>query len=172
MFATSVLNCSKIQLLAGLYRIMLINGKLMFIINYNTMKHLLTCCLFLFLGLCFSQGNLQFNQVLTFTGTVTSNNGFVNSAINTVPLGKVWKIEHVGGSTSLMGNGTQYGITINNATSICYWGSSPANQLLKVKEICPIWLKSGDNISFYWSQYNQTQSCDFIISIVEFNLIP
>ncbi len=136
------------------------------------MKNLFTLCLLLFIGTFFSQGNLQFNQVLTFTGTVASNNGYVNSAINTVPAGKVWKIEHVGGSAFLMGNGTQYGVTINNATSICYWGSSPSNYQLQVKEICPIWLKAGDNLSFYWSQYNGTQGCDFVISIVEFNIVP
>jgi len=136
------------------------------------MKHLFTFCLIFFLGTSFSQGNLQFNQVLTFTGTVVSNNGYVNSAINTVPAGKVWKIEHVGGSSSLLGNGTQYGVTINNATSICYWGNTPANQLFLVKEICPIWLKAGDNLSFYWSQYNGTQGCDFVMSIVEFNIVP
>ncbi|MCX6192457.1 MAG: hypothetical protein NT109_09285 [Flavobacteriia bacterium] len=136
------------------------------------MKHILTFSFLLLFGTFFSQGNLQFNQVLTFTGTVTSDNGFVNSPINSVPAGKVWKIEHVGGSTALMGNSTQYGIRINNATTVGYWGNSPSNYQLQIKDICPIWLKTGDDLSFYWSQYNGTQSCDFVISIVEFNIVP
>lgn len=138
---------------------------------YRT-KYLLILTFFFFFGILCSQGNLQFSQVLTFTGTVNSYNSFVNSAINNVPAGKVWKIEHVGGSTNLMGNDTRYGITINNATTVCYWGNSAANFLLQIQDICPIWLKSGDNLSFYWSQYNGGQSCDFVMSIVEFNVVP
>jgi hypothetical protein len=136
------------------------------------MKHLFTLSFLFFLAISNAQGNLQFNQVLTFTGNVSSNNGAVNSTIQTVPAAKVWKIEHVGGSAFLMGNGTQYGVTINNATSICYWGSSTSNFQLQLKDICPIWLKAGDNLSFYWSQYNGIQSCDYVISIVEFNIVP
>ncbi len=116
-----------------------------------------------------AQGNLQFNQVITLTGTLTVNNGAINAQFYTVPSGKVWKIEHVGGSTSLTGNGTQYGLTINNATTISYWGSSTSNYH---KEICPIWLKASDSLSFYWSQYNSSQSCSYVISILEFNVIP
>ncbi len=136
------------------------------------MKYILTINFALTLTVLFSQGNLQFNQVLTITGSVVSSNSFANSPINTVPTGKVWKIEHVGGSATILGNGTNYGVTINNATTLCYWGSSPQNYLLQMKDICPIWLKAGDNLSFYWSQYNGTQSCDFVISIIEFNIVP
>ena len=64
------------------------------------MKHLFTFCLILFLGTCFSQGNLQFNQVLTFGGTLCAS---CNQPIGTVPVGKVWKIESKGGATGSQG---------------------------------------------------------------------
>lgn len=110
------------------------------------MKHLLTLCLLLFLGTCFSQGNLQFNQVLTFTGTVASNNGFVNSAINTVPAGKVWKIEFKEGGGLLNVNGMNLSL----------------NQL-------PCWLKNGDIVAL---NGNNSSTQNIFVSIIEFNIVP
>lgn len=49
------------------------------------MKQFLTLCLFLLLDDFYSQGNLQFNQVLNIS----------NGANASVPVGKVWKIDAV-----------------------------------------------------------------------------
>jgi len=52
------------------------------------MQPLLSLSFCLFFGTLFSQGNLQFNQVITYTGTFQGN-----LSLGTVPNGKVWKIE-------------------------------------------------------------------------------
>lgn len=98
-------------------------------------------------GGVFAQGNLQFNQVLTYNGNNTT------SAIWTVPVGKVWKIESV-----LMVNfsGTST-FRVNN--TIALYNSNNTQ---------PIWLKSGDNCQFSMSTAGNT----YFLSIVEFNVIP
>ena len=116
-----------------------------------------------------AQGNLQFNQVLTFTGSigVTGPNA-VTSPIQTVPAGKVWKIEHVGGSASNQSSSNvRFGIQTNSGVSMVYWHT------LVDQNICPIWLKASDNLQFYYHNPGGTpQSCTYIISVVEFNIIP
>ena len=106
------------------------------------MKHLFTFCLILFLGTCSSQGNLQFNQVLTFGGTLCAS---CNQPIGTVPVGKVWKIESKGGATINTVNGTAVTQTINY----------------------PFWLKAGDILGHYTGGAQ-----DWFISIIEFNIVP
>jgi hypothetical protein len=117
-----------------------------------------------------AQGNLQFNQVLTFTGSigVTGPNA-VTSPIQTVPAGKVWKIEHVGGlATNQSSTSVRFGIQINSGISLTYWSNGIVDQ-----NICPIWLKASDNLQFYYNNPGGTaQSCTYIISVVEFNIIP
>ncbi len=116
-----------------------------------------------------TQGNLQFNQVLTFTGSigVTGPTG-VTSPIQTVPAGKVWKIEHVGGSaTNQSSSNCRFGIQINSGISMVYWHT------LVDQNICPIWMKTSDNLQFYYYNPGGTaQSCSYTISVVEFNIIP
>jgi hypothetical protein len=116
-----------------------------------------------------TQGNLQFNQVLTFTGSVgiTGPNA-VTSPIQTVPAGKVWKIEYVGGTASNQSSGNvRFGIQMNSGISMVYWHT------LVDQNICPIWLKASDNLQFYYHNPGGTaQTCSYIISVVEFNIIP
>ena len=91
----------------------------------------------------FSQGNLQFNQVLTYGGTLCAS---CNQFIGTVPVGKVWKIESKGGSTINTVNGNTVPQTISY----------------------PFWLKAGDNLG----HYTGTFVTDWFISILEFNIVP
>lgn len=103
--------------------------------------------IFLFLlcsNYCFSQSNLQFNNVI-------SAYGFENpSPIYTVPIGKIWKLERYTNDRIIVnGIGIQdsfytlygYGITIDTA---------------------PIWLKSGD--TFYINSGN------YFFNGVEYNV--
>jgi tRNA A58 N-methylase Trm61 len=56
------------------------------------MKHLLYILIVLFVDTLSAQGNLQFNQVVTYTGTGSGSFSYT-SPTWTVPAGKVWKIE-------------------------------------------------------------------------------
>lgn len=107
------------------------------------MKHLLTLCLLLFIGTCFSQGNLQFNQVLTFGGTLCAS---CNQPVGTVPAGKVWKIEFKEGGGLLNVNGMNLSL----------------NQL-------PCWLKNGDIVAL---NGNNSSTQNIFVSIIEFNIVP
>jgi hypothetical protein len=135
-----------------------------------SLRNTLCIALFSVLGsLLYSQGNLQFNQVLTFTGSIgVIGPNAVTSPIQTVPAGKVWKIESVGGLASNQSSGNvRFGIQINTGISIVYW-----NNLID-QNICPIWLKTNDNLQFYYhNPSTNAQTCSYIISVVEFNIIP
>ena len=133
------------------------------------MKILILSFFLLPFSFLFSQGNLQFNQVLTFTGSIgVTGPGAVSSPIQTVPTGKVWKIESVGGSASNQSSSNvRFGIQINSGISMVYWHT------LVDQNICPIWLKASDNLQFYYySPLSTAQSCSYVISVVEFNIIP
>jgi hypothetical protein len=123
-----------------------------------------------------TQGNLQFNQVLTFSGGLTASpNSTTNSSIQTVPIGKVWKIESVGGGYISPTLGSSYmGAKVNNGLSIFRLVGSSLNNSGVDKNICPIWLRSGDNMSieYYNSNSGNAQSTSYVISIIEFNIIP
>ena len=107
------------------------------------MKHILTFSFLLLFGTFFSQGNLQFNQVLTYSAVICSN---CNQPIGPVPVGKVWKIEFKEGGGCLNVNGMVLSLT----------------QL-------PCWLKSGDVVALS-GNYSSTQNV--FVSIVEFNIVP
>jgi hypothetical protein len=110
-----------------------------------------------------AQGNLQFNQVLTFTGSPTTSPYIVG----TVPVGKVWKIENFASERG------QYPANIsfvcNNVASNAYLGNIayPPNQL---KFDGPIWLKAGDYIQILNSTAGNPSN--FFFSILEFNIVP
>ena len=121
------------------------------------MKNLFTLCLLLFIGTFFSQGNLQFNQVLTFAGSAPGGAVFT---IGTVPVGKVWKIEARSmdiNSFTLRINGFQYDyiyVVGNTGVVTCD---------------LPIWLKANDVISI------NVPCCaarNYFYSIIEFNIVP
>jgi hypothetical protein len=96
-----------------------------------------------------AQGNLQFNQVLSYTGNVYNYGNYSASPVWTVPSGKVWKIESYTRDFLMINN-----ISINGNTIT---GNN-------------IWLKSGDilqcNPTSYSTGYN------YLFSIIEFNIIP
>lgn len=96
--------------------------------------------------------NLQFSQVLTFSGTTAGVNGV--SQIGAVPAGKVWKIE----SISNLGN--NHYVTINNI-SVATGSNSPS---------LPIWLKESDEIKHI--NTSNFSSGEYFVSIIEFTLVP
>ncbi len=100
-----------------------------------------------------AQGNLQFNQVLTNTHSL---NSYANSGQLTVPAGKVWKLEAIGGTSSSAQfeiNGTYFPIAPG-------WNLTLQN---------PIWLKAGDNFSI--KNISGVQQ-SYYYSILEFNIVP
>jgi len=116
-----------------------------------------------------AQYNLQLNQVKTYTGTLTSPQE--ERVLDTVPQGKVWKIEAIG-----LSGGPYYQFKINGKNYFNIWdpgvnAGSRAGGV--IKEI--IWLKAGDiitaknSLGFGSCPYGCNQ--DYVISILEFNLI-
>ena len=104
-----------------------------------------------------AQGNLQFNQVLLLSAT--SNNASQWS----VPLGKVWKIESIGGYSPCV-----Y-VYLNN--QIAFEHSGPvvsSGGYYRHSASSPIWLPEGtvlghaacSSTSYRW------------FSIIEFNIVP
>lgn len=99
----------------------------------------------------FSQGNLQFNQVITGNGLLGPT---ASSNTYTVPIGKVAKIEAINNI-----NSTTFQIGINSSEvplGYCKF---------------PFWLKGGD--VFYVRDGRGTGNPqNFHFSIIEFNIIP
>jgi hypothetical protein len=116
------------------------------------MKIILTSLFLVFCTFIFSQGNLQFNQVLNieFTGTSTTS--------YTVPVGKIWKLENcllpsTNTYACMVYNGTTYILRQHN-TSSSSWDNFP------------FWIGSGKTITF-------GGGCSSgMISIIEFNVMP
>lgn len=120
---------------------------------------LLVLFLALAVNVC-SQGNLQFNQVLTYggnssAGAVAANNfTYTYGTVSyTVPSGKVWKVESFSGSNTLA-------FVVNNQ----YVANATTSQ-----SSTPVWLKAGDVIRF---GNNGSAAYCFFLSIVEFNVVP
>jgi len=135
------------------------------------MKKIITIAMLLLSIASYAQGNLQFNQVLTYTGTLTPSQ-FVSTTY-TVPTGKLWKIKFV---NKLLYN------TVNTINGVQYQFNGFAlninNKWLFGENFNEIFLKSGDTIKLGWA--NQSASSgynapfanfDYVISIVEFNIV-
>ena len=130
------------------------------------MKKIITLAILSFSIASYAQGNLQFNKVRTYTGGYNTNKIF-----DTVPLGKVWKIESIGisGGKDIGGNNTGNltvnGIYYNNVTKEKEY-SSNYNSLgvatAVIKET--IWLKSGDILG--WAGGGPC-----VVSLIEYNII-
>ena len=124
-------------------------------IQYCTMRNQFLFLVFLCFGTLNAQGNLQFNQVITYNiGGIANNYDNVNF---TVPVGKVWKIESAvnwsGNALMLYPNGVMtYGINLASSS--------------KTVSDFPIWLNAGYNGQF--SIYSHRA----LISIIEFNIVP
>jgi hypothetical protein len=111
-------------------------------------------------GTLFSQGNLQFNQVKLV------------GAQETVPAGKVWKIESVLNNATLQINtsttaeqnkATQILINGNGILMATTWGNSYATSSVVSTQL-PIWLPEGTNLA--------ASTNVFRVSVIEFNVMP
>ena len=111
---------------------------------------------------------MQFNQVITFTGALNGFSCTSTSTLGTVPNGKVWKIEFVGGKRS-SSTGYEDGLIVN--------GQSVSINVNSTTRTFPIWLKSGDQIAYYGcgpivGGGNTSTTTSYLISIIEFNIVP
>jgi hypothetical protein len=113
----------------------------------------------------YSQGNLQFNQVINYSGVFNNGNTpcgpelsatCKSSQIWTVPTSKVWKIE----SSNCLGS------VSNNSGWAAYWLSLKINGNIQF----PIWLSAGSTLQ--GAMLGGTVSSSYFLSIVEFNIIP
>jgi hypothetical protein len=129
------------------------------------MKNYLLFFYLLFTSGLNAQGNLQFNQVVTLNGTPTP---CVNTNIDTVPAGKVWKIEAWTNNNEV---NIYFNNTLYNNHFLAVWGNNNGTQMQLSSNMNPIWLKGGDVISVTIS--NQfCQARPYFFSILEFNITP
>lgn len=142
----------------------------------SKIKNLLLFCSFvIFSNGVFAQGNLQFNQVLTYSGTIGASGpggvagSLTPTSIYTVPTGKVWKIETKTiptGPLKFYINGVEfkdYLIVTSGSGAVAVTSASN-----------PIWLKAADFIYYTITSWptGSAVSSDFFISIIEFNIAP
>jgi hypothetical protein len=113
-----------------------------------------------------AQGNLQFNQVVK-----------VNNATQTVPVGKIWKVESYMQAYTSISEFTEYP-TCNfqdrqhpfliNGKPYYQINGSPGHGssgiFMAVGNLFPLWLKPGETV--------QTTCPDNFLSIIEFNVVP
>lgn len=127
------------------------------------MKHLLA---FLFIGFSlagFSQ-NLQFSRVVNLKG---ENSGGGSTAIDTVPVGKVWKVENFISSA----NGLNWRLDVGGGQFMgiaggIVFGNTPSNNSSSSSNFGhPIWLAEGEVIYMNGSGY-------YFFSILEFDTNP
>ena len=113
-------------------------------------RHLLFFTIFASFGtLTKAQGNLQFNQILSYSGHIENYNMYAASPIWTVPTGKVWKIENYAKDYFYVKG---FAITANT-------------------NLGPIWLRAGDEIN-YTPPVAAMTGYNYILSIIEFNVVP
>jgi hypothetical protein len=113
------------------------------------MKKIFTILFVCFALQSFAQGNLQFNQVKTFTGNAS---GYI--VLDTVPSGKVWKIE----SVAMVSNNSYFQIQWGGSNYFVINTSSGYSNL-------PFWLPSNTTVTFIASSATK-------VSIIEFNVVP
>jgi len=123
-----------------------------------------------------AQGNLQFNQVLTYNGTLTSSTSPGLSPTYSCPAGKVWKIESKT-KTPCKNNG--YYVNYPAVTTLnCYLNGTWFQDYYVSEEInnSPLWLKAGDYIYFELINQNTiafpNASYPYFMSIIEYNITP
>ncbi|MFT3912127.1 MAG: hypothetical protein QM737_22060 [Ferruginibacter sp.] len=129
-------------------------------------------CMVVFPG--HSQNNLQFSQVLTYSGTLSF--GTVNvSPVWSVPAGKVWKIESMTTNqqfVAAIGNERMY-FKLNDVSIKQYFSGLSTAYPTMIENLSPLWLKAGDFVQFTSNVNNASgYSCNYYLSIVEFNLAP
>ena len=112
------------------------------------MKHLFTFLLVAISASCFAQGNLQFNQVLTFEGG--GDETWYKPPVNTV-----WKIE-----SAFLSSGNCTNALKVNGKKASGAGSSTTS--------FPIWINDQDSIQAVLGCSPKS----YFISIIEFSVIP
>lgn len=113
----------------------------------------------------FAQGNLQFNQVVSHSGTASGSFSYT-SPTWTVPANKVWKIEAAAPFAGLNTAHVTRTIQVNSGNA---WG---AHSLLSGNPT-PIWLKAGDQVRLEASaNCCSTYPFSYHISVLEFNVVP
>jgi hypothetical protein len=131
-------------------------------------------------SLLYSQGNLQFNQVLSYSGSLSCNTNYcgqISTSTYTVPPGKIWKIESVGYNCSAVSSYRSYPFLIINGVA-CFGGlTSNSNTAIITGNLInsPIWLTSGDILKYGMDSNSATggqMSISIHFSIIEFNIIP
>ncbi len=135
------------------------------------MKHIYLLLVFFACSQCFSQTNLEFNKVNTFTGTLnfTSN----NSTVWTVPENKAWKIESMTTNQQFIASSGTINMyfELNGVKIKLFNINGNANYPLMIENLTPLWLKAGDSIQFTSNTNNAgTFTCNYYLSILEFNL--
>ncbi len=134
------------------------------------MKTIVYLIIFIFSSIGFSQGNLQFNQVVTEMKTTNFSGvgGAVLSTTFTVPTGKVWKVEglyqNVANNIGALSGPSSY--IVNNLNP---------NHLLKTyTDNNILWLPSGNyQIRYYWGcgSTNCSGTVYNTINSIEFNVV-
>ena len=116
-----------------------------------------------------AQGNLQFNQVVTYTGTGSGSFSYT-SPTWTVPAGKVWKIESA--SPSLANSAVTRKINVEAGGGWGTFALTTASNETTINPF-PIWLKAGDQVQLQASgNCCSTTTFYYAISIIEFNIVP
>lgn len=113
-----------------------------------------------------SQGNLQFSQVLRVANTA-----------QTVPVGKVWKVETFMQSNTYISEFVEYPSCnypdrqhpfLINSKPYYQINGSPGHGssgiMMAVGNLFPLWLKAGEIV--------QTTCPDNFLSIIEYNIVP
>ena len=103
--------------------------------------------------------NLQFSQVLTYTGNINGG-ASLNGPVYTVPAGKTWKVESVNIISDVR-------FRINGFNVLNQVNGNGGGTATLATLIFPFWLKEGDTIQPYLLQSNN--ALPFFISILEFN---
>jgi hypothetical protein len=121
-----------------------------------------------------AQGNLQFNKVKTLTGTIP---GQTSLNLDTVPAGKVWKIESIGLSPLFLQiGGYACSETFFAINGVEFVNHAPRvnNSNLVVLNNQSLWLKAGDRIGYIYRSLggNCNTNQPYVISIIEYNIIP
>lgn len=116
-----------------------------------------------------AQVNLQFSKPITMGGVLCGGinstcSGFQGWDGDTVPAGKIWKIEFIGagGSAALCPRFAVNGAELN--------GWSTANKQMWASPQ-PIWLNSGDRFAFYSDNcgFFGTSTFTWVVNVLEFN---
>ena len=99
----------------------------------------------------FSQGNLQFNQVLNLSFTGGGSNYLI-------PVGKVWKLENVG-----MSSYSSF-FTLSVAGQQVFLKNTHTSYTTEFNSF-PYWINGGQNVGFSGTHSG-------VVSIIEFNVVP